>query len=130
MKPDRRSIEKAIKVLADSQRTMKTVFQASQKADGNRNSLAAVWDDLTALFRIVKHWKSGNYREVPWNTVVLATGAIVYFLTPVDLVPDVIPILGLVDDVAVIRWVIGAIHSDLAKFRDWEESQPQLEPIT
>ena len=130
MKPDRRSINKAIRVLQDTQRTMKTVFQASKKADQNRNSLTVVWDDLMSLFRIVKNWKSGSYREVPWNTVVLSTGAIIYFLSPVDLIPDVIPFVGLVDDIAVIRWVIGAIHSDLEKFRVWEQSPPQLEPTT
>src|SRR5262245_15637637 len=99
---------------------MQTVSSAAEKADQNRNSLAAIWDDLTSLFRIVKSWKSGRYREIPWNTVVLSTGAIVYFLTPIDLVPDVIPVLGLIDDIAVIRWVIGAICLDLAKFRAWE----------
>jgi uncharacterized membrane protein YkvA (DUF1232 family) len=78
----------------------------------------------------VKNWKSGSYREVPWNTVVLSTGAIIYFLTPVDLVPDVIPVLGLIDDIAVIRWVIGAIRSDLAKFRAWEQAHPELESVT
>ena len=130
MKPDRKSIKKAIELLGDNKRTMQTVSSAAQKAEKNRTSLAAIWDDLTSLFRIVKNWKSGSYREVPWNTVVLSTGAIIYFLTPVDLVPDVIPVVGLIDDIAVIRWVIGAIRSDLAKFRAWEASQPELESAT
>lgn len=129
MKPDRKSIKKAIELLGDSQRTMQTVSSAAEKAEGNRSVLADIWDDLGSLLRIVKSWKSGSYREVPWNTVVLSTGAIIYFLTPVDFVPDVLPVLGLIDDIAVIRWVIGAIRSDLAKFRAWE-SQPELESVT
>lgn len=128
MKPDRRSLDKAVKLLEDTNQTMKTISGAAEKAEEHRNTLTAIWDDLTSLFRIVKSWKSGSYREVPWNTVVLSTGAIVYFLTPIDLVPDVIPVLGLIDDIAVVRWVIGAIRNDLAKFRVWEQSQPQLSP--
>jgi uncharacterized membrane protein YkvA (DUF1232 family) len=109
---------------------MQTVSSAAEKAEENKNMLAAIWDDLGSLFRIVKSWKSGSYREVPWNTVVLSTGAIIYFLTPVDFVPDVLPVLGLIDDIAVIRWVLGAIRSDLGKFRAWEQAQPQFESVT
>jgi uncharacterized membrane protein YkvA (DUF1232 family) len=130
LKPDRRSIKKAIELLADNKQTMQTVSSAAQKAENNRNSLVAIWDDLTSLFRVVKSWKSGSYREIPWNTVVLSTGAIVYFLAPIDVVPDVIPVLGLIDDIAVVRWVIGAIRGDLAKFRAWEQTQPELESTT
>src|SRR5262245_8033603 len=81
-----------------------------------------------SLFRIVKNWKSGSYREVPWNTVVLATGAIIHFLRPVDLIPDVVPCLGLVVDMARICCVMRAIHSDMEKFRVWQQAAPQLEP--
>lgn len=130
MRPNRKTIKKAIELLGDGKRTMQTVSSAAEKAEDNRNALTAIWDDLTSLLRIVKNWKSGSYREMPWNTVVLSTGAIIYFLTPVDLVPDVIPVLGLIDDIAVVRWVIGAIRSDLAKFRAWEASKPELESAT
>ena len=58
---------------------------------------------VTSLLRIVKNWRAGTYREVPWNTVVLSTGAIVYFLTPIDLIPDVIPVLGLIDDIPTVQ---------------------------
>ena len=130
MKLNRKFIKKAIELLSDKNQTMKTISSAKQKAQENKNTLAGIWDDLTSLFRIVKGWKTGRYRGVPWSTVVLSTGAIIYFLTPIDLIPDVIPVVGLVDDIAVIRWVIGAIHSDLAKFRAWEASQPELESAT
>ena len=114
-------------MLGDGTRTTQTVSSAAQKAEDNRNALTGIWDDLASLLRIVKNWKSGSYREVPWKTVVLSTGAIIYFLTPVDIVPDVIPVLGFMDDIAVIGWVVGAIRSDLTKFRAWEASRPELE---
>jgi len=45
-------------------------------------------------------------------------------------VPDFIPVFGFIDDVAVLRWVIAAIQSDLSKFRAWERSRIELEPVT
>lgn len=131
MKPGRRSMLAAIKLLQSHTDTLDTVAQAGDKAERNRNLLTAVWDDLESLSRVVRSWARGTYREVPWKTVVLSAAAIVYFLNPVDVVPDVFPLLGFVDDVAVIRYVIAAIHGDLSRFRAWEQSrlQPEQAPI-
>lgn len=115
MKPDRRTIRKAIKLLADSTRTMETVSRSDHKAKENRALIAGIWDDLGSLSRVVRNWGAGTYREVPWRTVVLSAAAIIYFVNPLDVVPDVIPLLGFIDDVAVIRGVMAAIRADLSK---------------
>jgi uncharacterized membrane protein YkvA (DUF1232 family) len=130
VKPDRRTIRKAIKLLADGTRTMETVSRSDHKAQANRDLLAGIWDDLASLSRVVRNWGAGTYREVPWRTVVLSAAAILYFVNPLDLVPDVIPLLGFVDDVAIIRGVIAAIRADLSKFRAWEQTQLQPQQAT
>jgi len=50
----------------------------------------------------------------------MATAAIIYFVNPADVIPDVIPLVGYVDDAAVIAWVVAAIRADLDAFRRWE----------
>ena len=75
------------------------------------------------LIRLVRAYVKGDYREVSWETVALAIGALLYFLSPVDLIPDVIPVVGYVDDAAVIGFVVASIYTDLNNFRDWEASQ-------
>jgi uncharacterized membrane protein YkvA (DUF1232 family) len=127
MKLNWRSIRKAERLLRNTHQTIAIVSRGAQKADRNQNALGAAWDELRSLFRMVKGWASGRYREVPWKTVVLSTGAILYFLDPIDIVPDVIPMLGFIDDIAVLRWVIGGIQADLSKFRDWEGSRVEVE---
>jgi len=46
--------------------------------------------------------------------------ALIYFVTPFDLIPDSIPVLGLVDDAAVITCVARANLSVISSFRTWE----------
>ncbi len=52
--------------------------------------------------------------------LVLIVGAVVYFLMPADLVPDLILGLGFADDAAVITWVVGAVRDELARFKAWQ----------
>jgi len=119
-----RRIRKAVNVLHDRGQTDESVSAAVDKAEQHRGAIANIWEDLNSLVRIVRNWRSGDYREVPWRTLVFSTAAILYFLDPMDLVPDFIPVVGFIDDAAVIAWVMRAIRSDVSKFRDWEQSQP------
>jgi len=120
-----RRIRKAVNVLHDRGQTDESVSAAVDKAEQHRGAIANIWEDLNSLVRIVRNWRSGDYREVPWRTLVFSTAAILYFLDPMDLVPDFIPVVGFIDDAAVIAWVMRAIRSDVSKFRDWEQSQPE-----
>jgi uncharacterized membrane protein YkvA (DUF1232 family) len=60
---------------------------------------------------------------VPTATVLLVIAAVLYFVVPVDLIPDVLVGVGLVDDVAVIGWVTRRIRGELDAFRRWEAAR-------
>ena len=45
-----------------------------------------------------------------------------YFIYPVDLIPDFIPISGIIDDVALIAWIYKSVDEDIQKFLEWEKS--------
>ncbi|HUS19640.1 MAG TPA: DUF1232 domain-containing protein [Terriglobales bacterium] len=104
----------------DDQRSQKLAEDALAKAESNRNALARVWDDVTALVRLIKAWAQGRYRSIPWRSVSLAIAALLYLLSPLDGLPDFIPGLGLLDDVFIVTWVIRAIQKELDKFKMWE----------
>jgi uncharacterized membrane protein YkvA (DUF1232 family) len=80
-------------------------------------------DDLRTLLRLIRAYSKKDYREVPKRTLVLAAGAVVYFVNLADLIPDVIPVIGYVDDVAVLLFVVDSISSDLDAFRAWERER-------
>jgi len=47
------------------------------------------------------------------------SAALAYFVSPVDVVPDVIPLSGFIDDAAVLGLVFGAVEVDLRRYCTW-----------
>jgi uncharacterized membrane protein YkvA (DUF1232 family) len=88
-------------------------------------------DKIQALVRLVRAYIRREYRIVPWQTVVLAVAALIYFVNPFDAIPDIIPAIGFIDDAAVFTAVFASINHDLTKFMEWEKSKAQSseEPI-
>jgi uncharacterized membrane protein YkvA (DUF1232 family) len=50
----------------------------------------------------------------------MAVGGLIYFVLPLDIFPDFIPLLGFFDDAAVIAYIVRTIQQDLDAFTDWE----------
>jgi uncharacterized membrane protein YkvA (DUF1232 family) len=82
-----------------------------------------VKEKFFVLGRLAKAYATGRYRAVPWRAMLILLAAVIYFLNPIDLIPDLIPILGLTDDFAVLLWVYNAMGAEVDKFLDWEASQ-------
>lgn len=88
----------------------------------NVNASAAK-DRFFVLGRLIKAYALGQYRDVPWKTILLIVAAIIYFVNPLDLVPDIIPLTGLTDDFAVLLWVYNSVSNEIEKFLAWEKAQ-------
>jgi uncharacterized membrane protein YkvA (DUF1232 family) len=80
------------------------------------------------LGRLVKAYVTGKYREIPWRTLLIVLAAIIYFVNPIDLIPDLVPGLGLTDDFGVLLWVYNSISGEVDKFLTWEKAQAQPKP--
>jgi uncharacterized membrane protein YkvA (DUF1232 family) len=79
-------------------------------------------NDLYALFRDAV---DGLYRLDGITLGVIAAG-LIYFIVPTDLVPDFIPLLGFMDDLAVLTTIINALQGELAAYRGWRKWHPRL----
>ncbi|MEX2230878.1 MAG: YkvA family protein [Cyclobacteriaceae bacterium] len=84
---------------------------------------AAAKEKFFVLGRLVKAYALGQYREVPWKTILLIVAAIIYFVNPLDLIPDLIPLTGLTDDFAVLIWVYNSVSNEIDKFLLWEKTR-------
>ena len=119
---------KAEEYARDPEKAKKLIDEAMKKAKGkNKGPLGEVWRYLTALIRLTRAYFSKQYTDVPWQTIVLAIAALIYFVSPVDLIPDFIPGVGYLDDVAVISFVVASIKADLDNFLEWEDDQKMQE---
>ena len=78
---------------------------------GERNArFARVRDDLNLLLGLCAAWWRGEYRAVGRQALLSVVAALLYFLAPLDMVPDWLPGAGLLDDLAVLAWVMERGH--------------------
>jgi uncharacterized membrane protein YkvA (DUF1232 family) len=83
-------------------------------------------ENASDIRRMLASYYEGKYKAIPWSTVVKAVLGMIYFVSFVDIIPDFIPAIGLLDDFVVIAWVVSAIRDDLDKFKNWESQQPTI----
>ncbi|VXC56231.1 conserved hypothetical protein [Pseudomonas sp. 8Z] len=84
---------------------------------------AAFKDDLDLLRALCMAWLKGEYRQVSKQALLMVVAALLYFLTPLDAIPDWLVGLGFVDDLAVLAWVLSTWKAELQAFRTWREQQ-------
>lgn len=70
--------------------------------------------------------RSGTYRELSWYSLPVAAAALLYTINPADVVPDVIPFIGTIDDIALVALAVRLLRNDLrayCRFKGYPESQ-------
>lgn len=84
---------------------------------------AAVKDKFFVLGRLLKAYAKGEYRAIPWKSLLLIVAAVLYFINPIDVIPDLLPIIGLSDDFGVLFMVYRSLSADIEQFLEWERSK-------
>ncbi len=97
--------------------------EAITKKLSGSNSLSKYLEIGKIMMAMVKDLKRGAYSNIPWFTVATIVMALLYVLNPMDIIPDFIPGLGYIDDVAVLSIGIGWIESDIHRYLDWKVDQ-------
>lgn len=77
--------------------------------------------DVPLLVSLVKSYVTGKYKEIPYNTIVAVIATLLYVISPIDIIPDVIPVVGFVDDAMAVTFCIKMIHDDLVKYKAWRD---------
>jgi len=77
-------------------------------------------NQVKLLYEFIRSYIDGSYREIPWISIATAVAAVVYFLAPVDLIPDMIPGIGYIDDLLVVRFALTAIGTDLRAYCEFK----------
>jgi uncharacterized membrane protein YkvA (DUF1232 family) len=117
---------KADDYLRDPQKALRLVEQAQAKAaqrSGRSGPLAGVSASLGTMGRLVRAYVRREYRRVPWGIIVSAAAGLLYFVVPLDAVPDVLLGFGLIDDAAIIAFVATRLGDELARFEAWERER-------
>ncbi len=78
---------------------------------------------IGGFFRMIRAWRSGRYREIPWRTIAFAAALLLYLFSPIDIIPDYIPFFGVVDDVVLLGLFLRSLHREIRRFLEWEGKQ-------
>lgn len=93
------------------------------EASFERTGLGRLLDDGQLLLQLVRDARGGAYRELPRWTLSAVVFTLLYVLNPLDLIPDVIPGVGALDDAAVVSVCLLMIEQDLLAYRQWRQGQ-------
>ena len=116
--------QRAKHILRDTEKLKKLLSEAAQKMQilkGNSPAALALKEKISAAQRMVQAYIRGDYRVIPWKSLLLLVSGIIYFVMPLDLVPDFIPLMGFLDDLSIMLWIFQAVKTDIEDFEEWEK---------
>ena len=71
------------------------------------------------MLALLKAYVSGEYRNVSARSLITIVAAVLYFVVPMDLIPDFLLALGLLDDAAVIGYAFSVVRAEVREFEEW-----------
>ena len=119
----KRFAKRGARLAADKKALAAVLAELRARRDGNAGPLAKLGDELKTLLRLLDATVSGRYPALPQGVMTAVGAALLYWLMPLDLIPDPILALGFIDDAAILGWVLKRLSDDLVAFRSWEKAQ-------
>jgi len=119
---------KAGRYVSNTSRLVELVSEVAGKLKhiGFKGNLAEFQSSVQLLIRMVRAYSSGSYKKLPWKSLVSIVAVLIYFVSPIDLIPDFLPVIGITDDVALVLWLIKTLGDDISKFSEWEKNEKTI----
>lgn len=113
---------KAEAVIKDPNRFKSLLKEAGDLVEGTaRGPLKEVADQFRLFIAMLKDYRSGEYTKLPQRTLLSVAAALLYLISPVDVIPDFIPLVGVIDDIFVANLVWKQVRKDLDAYLLWKE---------
>ena len=95
----------------------------------NSDMLQRFYEDVKMLIAMIRDYWNGVYCKIPWWVIAAVVFALLYVLNPFDLIPDILPVLGLADDTAVLAICLAMTEKDILEYQNWKGSSRQIEEV-
>lgn len=110
--------EKAVEFLSDTEELEKLLLRVDEKF----KSIPKVGDKLKyipEMLLIVRSYAIKEYQEISLAEIIAIIAALIYFVSPIDVIPDSIPFAGILDDALVAGIVVSWCDEDIDKYMEW-----------
>jgi uncharacterized membrane protein YkvA (DUF1232 family) len=105
----------------DPQRLRSLFEEATKQATSlPKSSFKDTWPYFQTMLRLIRAYYRGDYRLVSETTLVVIVAAIIYVISPLDVIPDAIPAIGFLDDATILTLALQRTRQDLDDFMIWE----------
>jgi uncharacterized membrane protein YkvA (DUF1232 family) len=116
---------KAVSYVRHEDKLLGLLEKATRKSARCYDFLLAPWESLQIFLRLLRAQLAGKFCT-PANSILMIVAAVIYFVSPLDLIPDSIPVLGLVDDASVLTFVARSNLTLISNFRKWETASRKV----
>lgn len=106
-----------------SEKDLNRVMEDGDIAERKGSKLGEQIENFKLMWCLLKDYHSGVYRDVPWRFIAAVGFAVAYLITPVDVIPDVLPFIGLLDDASVFALVVAGFQTDLARYKEFRKTR-------
>ena len=89
----------------------------------NDKNLKNFIEDVKIFFSMLKDFFTKKYTEVPVGTIMAIAGSLLYVLSPIDIIPDFIPVVGYLDDAGIVALCMNFVKTDLEKYKKFKDTE-------
>ncbi|MBQ3136993.1 MAG: DUF1232 domain-containing protein [Clostridia bacterium] len=117
--------EKAKQIIDNPEKVSAVLEKAISLCDeiGQVRFIGKYFKDISLVCSMINDYICKRYTKVPVATVITLLAAVLYFISPVDIIPDFLPLIGHLDDMVVFAFVQDAAKIDLKKYEKWKKEQ-------
>jgi uncharacterized membrane protein YkvA (DUF1232 family) len=94
--------------------------EAIKKKFSLKGPLGRFIEDAQLLLSLVKDYWTGTYRRIPFMAIAAIVFTLLYVLNPWDFLPDFLPVIGQLDDAAVVTICLVLVEQELHTYKAWK----------
>lgn len=118
-------LDKSNSMLADKSKVLSVLAVLTKYM--RKGGLKKIREDLRLLYDYISEVVHGKYKDYSAASLSLALAAIIYVISPLDIMPDILPFTGYIDDIAIVTWAMTKMNKELEKYKESKKTLTKVE---